>query len=91
MAVHKITPNYLNKDDDERLVKSVEMTDAVNIRVSSDADGDAFVIKNAYGNTAVSLGTSLPAGTNKVIGSISDEQLGFIFYFVWNSNNEHSL
>ena len=91
MAVHKITPNYLNKDDDERLVKSVEMTDAVNIRVSSDADGDAFVIKNAYGNTAVSLGTSLPAGTNKVIGSISDEQLGFIFYFVWNSNNEHSI
>jgi len=91
MAVHKITPNYLNKDDDERLVKSVEMTDAVNIRVSSDADGDAFVIKNAYGNTAVSLGSSLPAGTNKVIGSISDEQLGFIFYFVWNSNNEHSI
>ena len=91
MAVHKITPNYLNKDDDERLVKSVEMTDAVNIRVSSDADGDAFVIKNAYGNTAVSLGTSLPAGTNKVIGSVSDEQLGFIFYFVWNSNNDHSI
>ena len=91
MAVHKITPNYLNKDDDERLVKSVEMTDAVNIRVSSDADGDAFVIKNAYGNTAISLGTSLPSGTNKVIGSVSDEQLGFIFYFVWNSNNEHSI
>ncbi len=91
MAVHKITPNYLNRDDDERLVKSVEMTDAVNIRVSSDADGDAFVVKNAYGNTAVDLATSLPAGTNKVLGSVSDEQLGFIFYFVWNSNNEHSI
>lgn len=91
MAVHKLTPQYLNKDDDERLVKSVEMTDAVNIRVSTDDDGDALVLKNAYGNTAVDLDKSLPAGTNKVIGSVSDEQLGYIFYFVWNSNNDHSI
>ena len=91
MAVHKLTPQYLNKDDDERLVKSVEMTDAVNIRVSTDDDGDALVLKNAYGNTSVDLDKSLPAGTNKVIGSVSDEQLGYIFYFVWNSNNDHSI
>jgi len=91
MAVQKITPQYLNKDDDERLIKSVEMTDAVNIRVSTDNDGDGLVLKNAYGNAAVDLDKSLPAGTNKVIGSISDEQLGFIFYFVWNSNDDHSI
>ena len=91
MAVHKLTPNYLNKDDDERQIKSVEMTDALNIRVSSDDTGQAFVVKNAYGNTAVDLDKSLPAGTNKVIGSISDEQLGYIFYFVWNSNDDHSI
>lgn len=91
MAVNKLTPRYLNKDDDERLIKSVEMTDALNIRISTDEDGDALVLKNAYGNTAVDLDKSLPAGTNKVIGSISDEQLGYIFYFVWNSNDDHSI
>lgn len=91
MAVHKLTPKYLNKDDDERLIKSVEMTDAINVRISTENDGDALVLKNAYGNTAIDLSHSLPAGTNKVIGSVSDEQLGFIFYFVWNSNDEHSI
>lgn len=91
MAVHKLTPRYLNKDDDERLIKSTEMTDAINVRISTDENGDSLVLKNAYGNTAVDLDSSLPAGTNKVIGSVSDEQLGFIFYFVWNSNEDHSI
>lgn len=91
MAVQKLTPRYLNKDNDERLIKSEEMTDALNIRISTDDDGDALVLKNAYGNTAVDLDKSLPAGTNKVIGSVSDEQLGYIFYFVWNSNEDHSI
>jgi len=91
MAVHKLTPRYLNKDDDERLIKSVEMTDALNVRVSTEEDGDAMVLKNAYGNTVIDLSHALPAGTNKVIGSVSDEQLGFIFYFIWNSNDDHSI
>ena len=36
MAIHKITPRYLNFEDDERLVKRVEMTDAVNVRIDAD-------------------------------------------------------
>jgi hypothetical protein len=65
--------DYLNKDDDA-LVKSVEMTDALNVRLSADTDGDEGVIKNAFGNSAVSFRTgnnwqglphALPAGTNK--------------------------
>lgn len=91
MAVQKLTPRYLNKDNDERLIKPSEMTDAVNVRISSDKDSDALVLKNAYGNTAVDLNASMPAGDNKVIGSVSDEQLGVIFYFVWNSNGDHSI
>ena len=55
MAIDKLTPRYLNFEDDERLVKRVEMTDAVNIRIDSDDDGDAGVIKNVVGNTQVSL------------------------------------
>ena len=91
MAVQKLTPRYLNKDDDERLVKATEMTDALNVRVSSDDNGDALVLKNAYGNTEITLNTALPAGTNKVIGSVASEQSNSIYYFVWNSNDDHSI
>jgi hypothetical protein len=91
MAVNKLTPRYLNKDDDSRLVKSTEMTDALNVRISSDDDGDALVVKNAYGNEEVTLATALPAGTNKVIGSTANEQSGSIYYFIWNSNDNHSI
>jgi len=91
MAVQKLTPRYLNKDDDNRLVKSTEMTDALNVRISSDDDGDALVLKNAYGNEAITLNDALPAGTNKVIGAVASDQSGSIYYFVWNSNDDHSI
>ena len=50
MAIDKLTPRYLNKDSDERLIKNVEMKDALNVRISTENDGDGMVIKNAYGN-----------------------------------------
>ena len=86
MAIDKVLPRYLNKDDDDRLIKKVEMTDAQNVRVSSDEQGNGLVVKNAYGNEAVTLIDALPAGTNEVVGAIADEQAGEIFYFIWNSN-----
>ena len=91
MAVNKLIPRYLNKDDDSRLVKSTEMTDALNVRISSDDDGDALVLKNAYGNEAITLQNALPSGTNKVIGATANEQGGSIYYFVWNSNDDHTI
>jgi len=91
MAIDKLTPRYLNKDNDERLIKSMEMTDALNVRISTEDDGDGLVIKNAYGNTEVSLVTELPDGTNKVIGSVAVESTGSIYFFVWNSNDNHSI
>ena len=72
MAIDKLIPRSLNKEDDVRLVASTEMTDALNVRITADADGDGGVIKNAYGNAAVAFksGDGLPAGTNEVIGSL---------------------
>jgi len=67
------------------------MTDALNVRISSDDDGDALVIKNAYGNDEITLETALPAGTNKVIGSVANDKSGSIYYFIWNSNDDHSI
>ena len=91
MAVQKLTPRYLKKDDDARLVKPTEMTDAQNIRISFDDDGDGLVIKNAYGNTEITLDTALPSGTNRVVGSVANEIKAYIYYFVYNTNGAHSI
>ena len=98
--IEKLIPRYLNKDDDARLIKSIEMTDALNVRISSEEDGDGGVVKNAFGNSAVvfrsgnnwqGLPHALPNGTNKVVGSVSDLKNGVIIYFVYNSNADHSI
>ena len=94
MAVDKLTPRYLNKDDDPRVLKSIELVDALNIRVSNDDGGNAGVVKNIKGNTVVAYkntSDTLPAGTNKVIGHVSNLQKDEVFYFVYNSNNNHSI
>ena len=91
MAIDKLTPRYLNKDDDYRLVKSVELTDALNIRVSTDSNGNAGVIKNIKGNTAISLAQALPTGTNRVIGAYAFDREDEFYFFVWNSNDNHCI
>jgi hypothetical protein len=93
MAIDKLIPRYLNKDDDARLVKTVEMTDALNVRISADADGNGGVIKNAYGNDDIPFrtGDELPNGDNEVIGVVSNPQDGEIYFFVWNENNDDSI
>ena len=93
-SIDKLVPRYLNTDDDERLVKNVEMTDAQNLRISVDVERDALVIKNAYGNIAVSStlqNGSMPAGTNVAIGSIADDTTNQIYFAVYNSNAAHLI
>lgn len=94
MAIDKLLPRYLNKDDDSRIVKSVEFVDALNVRVSQDDTGNAGVIKNVAGNTIVaynSASDSLPAGSNRVVGHVTNLQKDEVFYFVYNSSNDHSI
>ena len=94
MAVDKLTPRYLNKDNDPRVLKSIEMLDALNVRISNDDDGNAGVLKNVKGNTVVSYkntSDTLPSGTNKVIGHVANLQKDEVFYFVYNSSNSHSI
>ena len=45
MAIDKLIPQYLSSDTDQKLVKSVEMTDNLNIRVSNNKEGTAGVVK----------------------------------------------
>ena len=93
-SIDKILPRSLNQDDDERLVTRTEMTDAQNIRVSIDADQDALVLKNSWGNTQRSAtieNGSMPSGTNVCIGGVGDDSAAQVYYFVWNSAQNHTI
>ena len=77
MPVDKLIPQYLNKDEDVRLVENTQMTDALNIRVSTDDNGNQGVLKNVEGNSSVPAARAaeaIPAsGVNRVIGSVASE------------------
>ena len=93
-SIDKLLPRSLNQDDDERLVSRTEMTDAQNIRVSIDAEQDALVLKNAWGNierSATIENGSMPAGTNVCIGAVGDDTSAQVYYFVWNSATDHTI
>ena len=94
MAIDKLVPQYLNSDADQKLVKSVEMTDNLNVRISNDAEGTAGVIKNVKGTEVVSAKSAqdaFPAGDNRVIGSVANEKNKEILFLVWNENNDHGI
>jgi hypothetical protein len=94
MAIDKLIPQYLSSDTDQKLVKSVEMTDNLNIRVSNNDEGTAGVIKNVKGTEVVSAKSAqdaFPAGDNRVIGSVSNEASKEVFFFLWNSNDDHGI
>lgn len=95
MAVEKLVPQYLNKDEDERLVKPFEMTDALNVRVSSEEQGTQGIVKNVEGNSSVPAATSddtIPAtGVNRVVGAVSSDASKAIYFFLFNSNENHGI
>ena len=94
MAIDKLIPQYLNSDTDQKLVKSVEMTDNLNVRVSNDDEGTAGVIKNIKGTDVVASRSSsdaFPSGDNRVIGSVSNEKNKEILFLVWNINLNHGI
>ena len=89
MAIDKLTPRYLNIDNDYRLIDPKEMVYALNVRTSTDKSGNFGVIKNVNGNELVE--TPLPVGTNKAIGQCTSERTKDIFFFVYNSSFQHSI
>jgi|DEB0MinimDraft_6_1074348.scaffolds.fasta_scaffold00720_4 hypothetical protein len=96
MAIDKLTPQYLNSDTDQKLVKSVEMTDNLNVRVSNDDEGTAGVVKNIKGTTVVGAKTNddaFPTGTNRVIGSVANETNKEIIFLLYNehANRNHGI
>jgi len=95
MAIDKIIPQYLNKDEDERLVKPIEMTDALNIRISHESNGEQGIVKNVKGNTKIDPRTTadtIPSsGSNRIIGSIGSDAGKCVYYFLFNTNGTHGI
>lgn len=79
----------MNQDKDERTLLNNEYSYALNIRNGATEDGGLGVITGVKGNTEVSF--TLPTGANKTIGSYSDNEKERVFYFVWNSEDDHSI
>ena len=88
MAIDKTIPNRLQADADQRLVRPEvgEMLDAQNVTMAEGGGSSSGVIKNVRGTLA---GEPLTAADRiadddvvRVIGSVSDPQRGFIYWFV---------
>jgi hypothetical protein len=88
MAIDKTIPNRLQADADQRLVRpeAGEMLDAQNVTMAESGGSSSGVIKNVRGTIA---GTPLTAtdrieddNSVRVIGSVSDSQRGFVYWFV---------
>jgi hypothetical protein len=72
------------------------MVDALNVHISNDAEGDAGVLKNAWGNEAVAFetGSELVTGSgikNVVVGSTVAKEKSELIFFVYNSTGAHSI
>ena len=94
MAIDKIIPRFLNTDKDERLLAGDEMTDALNVVMSSVGEGsDESVLKNIKGFTTVANSTISDifdsTKTYTAIGSVVDHQNEDIYWFVHGTSNDH--
>ena len=93
MAIDKTIPNRLQTDLDQRLVRPEigEMTDAQNVMLSEEGVSSSGVIKNMLGTTAATRPALSPIADGEdvvVIGSVSDTQRGFVYWFVADRNED---
>lgn len=71
----------MNKDVDDRLLPAGQYRDALNITVGHSEGSDVGAIENVRGNALVA-GNAQDNITGTVIGSTTDPQTGYIYYFV---------
>ena len=93
MAIDKVTPQKLNSSVDARYRSNTDMSDALNINFGEDhksnsgdstSGGDLGVLKPTPSNTVLE-GSNL-SSNSRVIGSVTDDVLGVIFFFIWAAN-----
>jgi len=102
MAINKITPRALDKSTDHKLVPATAFIDAVNVvfgedesNGEGDSGGDAGVIKNLRGNSAVFYHReedAIAPGDFKIIGTTTDHKLKLVYFYVYHEDiNEQGV
>lgn len=89
-----VSPKSLNKDDNSLSLAPTESTFSLNIDSEGVKGGETGVVKHIKGNTPAQFSDEImemPYGSNKIIGSVKDEQLNVVYFFVHNSNNQHCV
>ena len=96
--IDKLTPKFLDKSSDYKLVRKTSLIDAINIYIDTETgeDNSGGVIKPIKGTEAIAINdndAALTADTAyKAIGSVTDENTGIVYFFVWSENvNEHGI
>lgn len=89
-----VSPRSLNTDDNKLSLQPTESKFSLNIDSEGFGEDESGVVKHIRGNAPASFSDEamvLPVGTNKVIGSISDDQLNVVYFFVYNDQSQHSV
>ena len=82
--VNRAFEGKLNLDANPNRLPASDFSDALNITRDAELSGQDKVVTNVNGNQVVLY--SLPAGTNKRIGSKADPIRNRIYIYIWNSN-----
>lgn len=88
--IDKLTPKFLATSRDERLSEPGSMIDAQNVTISQEGDGSLLIVKNAKGTIAASASTGSgfeDGETFRVIGSVSNDQVNELYFFVCCATN----
>jgi hypothetical protein len=88
MAIDKIKLRYLAKDKDVRLFEEGDMLDALNITVDANSESSGDLVKNVKSTlrgTAATSSDQLPIENCRVVGSVSDDANGKVYFFVWSA------
>jgi len=92
MAIDKIKLRHLAKDKDVRLFQEGDMLDALNISVDANSESSGDLVKNIKSTlkgTAATASDQLPNENCRVVGSVSDDANGKVYFFVWSATTSN--
>lgn len=87
--IDRIFTGGLDLDTDSFRVSANMFIDALNVTLNAKGSGQDKVLTNINSNQQIAY--SLPAGTNKCIGGYGDRVRNRFYYFVYNSNGNHTI
>jgi hypothetical protein len=83
----------INFDDADEYLEEGDTRSMLNVRVGYSESGDDGIITNVKGTVSLfsELSFSLPTGTNKCVGTCTDDQNNRLIWFNYNSNGNHGI